>query len=485
MKHPAAAVASVVAAAWAVAGTPAFPAVADPGFGNGGVVTNAHPLAIERDGDVIAVLAGGRLVRLAANGTKLPFAYQPRQCQAIVATRSDGKLVAACGGTLMRLTGDGRADGGRATLPDVTFTALAVAQDGTIAAAARTGSPPAAVLLRFLPDGTPSTAFGRVTIAGREIRGQALAVDSAGRILVANGALHRFLADGQPDTSFSAPAFAATVIALTRDGRILACCSNSQMMRLLSSGEADTSFGALGIASIGEAGSTTTAGGLVPEPDGGAVLVGTQLFPCRCYYQPVEYYAQRIHGDGSAGAFGESPGFFDPDTDCWDEYGDWAGLEPNGTIVAGGGACEGAGDYTFAMRYTAELKRDYGPFLTLDVHGGNAKTTVAERSVVITATIVVNHGAQLTAYLRASDEALNVFHGPRLLLSATSSFGARRLHQAATSISTTTTHAGAQQLRLVLPRSAVVPRHDYALVVQGRRPGTRYTAIVESFVGRP
>ena len=52
------------------------PPLIDPGFGNGGVVSNASPLAIEYDGTVVAAGPKGKLFRLSSNGSRLPFKLQ-------------------------------------------------------------------------------------------------------------------------------------------------------------------------------------------------------------------------------------------------------------------------------------------------------------------------------------------------------------------------------------------------------------------------
>ena len=85
--------------------------------------------------------------------------------------------------------------------------------------------------------------------------------------------------------------------------------------------------------------------------------------PCTRDDDPVKSRAdaQRIRRDGSRGAGGESPGFLDPDKDCWDESGDWAGVARSGAIYVAGVACTG-NETLFTMRYTSAMRRDYGPF---------------------------------------------------------------------------------------------------------------------------
>src|SRR5262249_11854804 len=145
----------------------------------------------------------------------------------------------------------------------------------------------------------------------------------------------------------------------------------------------------------------TYVSGLVAEPDGGAVLVGWSFSPCHCTPPPESYYAERVRADGSLGGSGESPGFVDPDHDCWDEYAEWVGREPNGMISVGGTACTGS-DKTFIMRYTRALQRDHGSLLALAFTRDHPTVATTHRGIIVSATIVASHPVQLTASVRAT-----------------------------------------------------------------------------------
>ena len=314
MKH------AVTSLALALALAGGATAVGDTGFGDGGVVKNAHPVLLEQNGDMIAFdyRSFGSTVflfRLTPTGSRQPFAYQPNDCGPQFAVRADATLVAACGGTIQRLRPDGRTDGGRVDIPGVRLTGIAVGADGTVAAGGQAADG-TTVLLRFLPDDTPDAQFGRVVVPGPPLTRQGLAVDSVGRILTANGELRRYLANGQEDPAFTPPSSAGRLVALTADGRIDVCCASGSLYRLLADGTPDPSFGLQGAAAlIAPPDEGFYPGALAPEPDGATVLVGgmgpTRPLAGEGY---IAFYAQRIRPDGSLGAVGESPGFFEPTT---------------------------------------------------------------------------------------------------------------------------------------------------------------------------
>jgi hypothetical protein len=452
-------------------------AAGDPGFGNGGVLANTHPLLIEQNGTIVAFGPGGNVFRLTPAGARLSFAFQPKSCDLLLGSRPDGTLIGACGKSLLHLSPDGQLIGTAVEVPDVRFTALAVGADGTIAAGAQ-ASDQSTVLLRFLRDRTPDTQFGRATLAGSQILSQGIAVDSVGRILVANGTLHRYPANGQLDASFTPPTSGATMVALTADGRILVCCEHNSLLRLLADGGPDQSFGTAGIAPYEPDGYDASVDALVPTADDGAILVGSEVIACATCVGPPGaqfFYAQRIRRDGSRGAVGESPGFFDPDKDCWDETGDWAGIAHSGAVYVAGDACTG-NDTLFTMRYTSRLRRDYGPFLTLDLSGWKPRADVTAEGVVVVGTVVANHAASISLSVRPTTGATDSLTGHRLLLLAGSRIGALRLSAARRTIETTTASGHTTTFRLVLPSSAVTPTRDFAIVVEGRRPRMRYRA---------
>lgn len=457
-------------------------AAGDPGFGNGGVVKSAYPALLEPNGAIVAFGLTGKAFRLGASGSKLPFGYQPKGCRAFFAVRPDGTLAAACGGTLERLTPDGRPDGGGVDVPGVTFSAVAVGSDGTLAASGRDYDG-TTVLLRFLADVTPDTQFGRVVVPGPPPSRQGLAVDAVGRILIANGNVRRYLANGAQDQSFAPPSPLGTLIALTADGRIDVCCVTTNLYRLLVDGTPDPSFGLHGAATLHapDDGLTLYIGGFAPEPDGSTVVAGA-FEPAR----PVpgagfaNFYAQRIRPDGSLGAMGESPSFFDPDTDCWDESGDWVGIARSGAVFVGGTACDQAIEFT--MRYTHGLRRDYGPFLTLDLGAWQQKPTVTTHGIVVNGALVANHAADAVIYIRATKADNYTATGPRLPLLPGSRVGGTLLTSPATAVNARV--GAATRVHLVLLPNEIAAQRSYDFVVEARRPHLRYRATLEQIFSR-
>jgi len=500
-------VAACIAAAAVGALALASPAPVDPGFGNGGVVSNASPLAIEHDGTVVAAGPQGTLFRLSSNGSRLPFKLQIRSCNLALAPRSDGRLLAACGSTLMRLKPDGSFDSGtnaRVDVPDLTFSAIAVAADGTVVAAG-VAADHTATLLRFLRDGIADPSFGtagRLPLAGPAPDQGGLVVDARGRTLTATGTVRRYDTSGRLDETFgvsgvvTASGFNAAALSLVPDGRILVCCGRmgvtqagvvlasggNTVMRLLGDGTPDSSFGTIGASAVQANDAIVDLVGLVSRSDGGAIVVGFEQAP-RNAFAPIFMVAQRIASDGSLGAVGEGAGFFNPDNDCWDESSDWIGAEPDRKIIVGGSACSG-NETTFTIRYTAGLKRDYGPFLTLELHPGNPRVTTGKQGAEVVATVVLNHGARVTAYVRATVGTQGAVTGPHLDLSAGSRFGKTRITRAGSTISTVTLNARPIELHLLLPLKELASHRDYALIVEASRPHLRYRATLESIFSR-
>jgi hypothetical protein len=444
-------------------------AAGDPGFGNDGIVKDAHPVLVERNDDTV-----GSGVRLTPTGLRLAFAYHPSHCVPQFAVRPSGTLAAVCGGTVQRLRPDGRPDGGRVEVRGVSFTAVAVGADGTVAASGR-ASDGTTVLLRFLPDDSPDSQFGRVVVPGPAPLRQGLAVDSVGRILLANGELRRYLANGLEDPVFTPPSSPGTLVGLTRDGRIEVCCAMMSLYRLLADGTPDPSFGVHGAASLDvRPDSQFFTAAFALEPDGATVVVGG-VGPAKAIpgYGFISFYAQRVRPNGSLGVVGDSPGFFDPDNDCWDEGGDWVGIARTGAIFVGGSACDET--IQFAMRYTHMLHLDHGPSLTLALDKWRVRPTA--RGVVLSATVVVNHASDAVVYVRAAKGSNDIASGPRLRLLPGSRLGGTSLARAGRAVRAKISTA--TPMRLVLPAGEIIPKRHYDLVVVAQRPHLSYRALLE------
>ena len=141
--------------------------------------------------------------------------------------RGDGSFVtAAVNGAISSFTAGGAVDtgfgtGGTTTISTAALHAVRVYPDGSVLAAGEgTGAATAKRLLvaKLGPGGTPSAGFGtagvvRLLAGTGNNQGQALALQSDGRILIAGGAVTtgnvsafavaRLTAAGQPDTTWS------------------------------------------------------------------------------------------------------------------------------------------------------------------------------------------------------------------------------------------------------------------------------------------
>ena len=156
-----------------------------------------------------------------------------------VAVRGDGSFVtAAVNGTISSFTAGGAVDtafgtGGTTTISTAALHAVRVYPDGSVLAAGEgTGAATAKRLLvaKLGPGGSPSAGFGsagvvRLLAGTGNNQGQALALQSDGRILIAGGAVTtgnvsafavaRLTAAGQPDTTWSPSGVVTTPLGAT------------------------------------------------------------------------------------------------------------------------------------------------------------------------------------------------------------------------------------------------------------------------------
>jgi uncharacterized delta-60 repeat protein len=175
---------------------------------------------------------------LAHDGTLLDGSLAGRVYHG-VASRPDGSYVtAAVNGTIASFTAGGAIDtgfgtGGTTTIPTAALHAVRVLADGSVLVAGEgTGAATARRLLvaRLTPGGSPSAGFGtagvvRLLAGTGNNQGQALALQSDGRILVAGGAVTsgnvssmavaRLTASGLPDTTWSPSGFVTTPLGAT------------------------------------------------------------------------------------------------------------------------------------------------------------------------------------------------------------------------------------------------------------------------------
>lgn len=220
-----------------------------PGFGDGGIVRVRQPVPASQAVAGLARLADGKL--LAAGATDVGIENAP----ALVRYNADGSLDRSFGGgagyvtldsssvargfavgpsgqaligisgyprsKLVLRTADGEAvrsfgSDGVVQLPRrVRVEALGLDRDGgAVVVGSRdvSGSPEPGVVLRFRPDGTPDSGFGRdgrvaLRPGGKEMKARALVTGSRGRMLVGGitgrgFAVVRLLPSGRPDPHF-------------------------------------------------------------------------------------------------------------------------------------------------------------------------------------------------------------------------------------------------------------------------------------------
>ncbi len=330
----------------------------DSDFGTGGVVYTdfdgrsdlARAVGVQDDGRI--VVAGQVVV---ANRTQIGLARYT----------TDGRLDAG-------FDGDGRV----ATTLGATGTsyaqALALRDDGAIlvAAVASGASGNDVAVLRYLPDGRLDSGFdgdgiARIAVAPAGATAQAMAVDAAGRVVVAgfawNGtnndvALLRLLPDGALDTGFGGGDGIVTLdlggtedrayaVAVQADGRVVVAGSqkvgtdpsNLLVARFTADGTPDASFdfdGRLVVRLLGD-GAEDVARGVAIRPDGHIVVAGHSGVTTVTLEDVV---VLRLNPDGSFDtSFGAAaPGVASTDFEGgWDTvYGVAAG--PGGTILAAG-----------------------------------------------------------------------------------------------------------------------------------------------------
>jgi uncharacterized delta-60 repeat protein len=175
---------------------------------------------------------------LAHDGTLLDSSLAGRIYQG-VALRGDGSYVtAAVNGSISSFTSQSAVDtgfgsGGTTTIPTAALHAARVLADGSVLVAGEgTGAGSARRLLvaKLGPGGNPATGFGtagvvRLLAGTGNDQGQALALQSDGRILVAGGAVTsgnvsnlavaRLTASGLPDTTWSPSGVVTTPLGAT------------------------------------------------------------------------------------------------------------------------------------------------------------------------------------------------------------------------------------------------------------------------------
>jgi uncharacterized delta-60 repeat protein len=292
----------------------------DPLFGaaglarGGGGEGTANAVALRGDGKIVAAgpvevflppAAGGpqrgvMVLRLdgagAYDGTFTP-SVGLEGCCALVATGADGSVALASGGRLLRLAADG-SEQAISPLPLEAAGKYAMARDGggrLVVAGSRQGM---VALARYQADGrtldgtfgTGGVAAGSVGLAGPDV-----AVQSDGKVVVAGTTgmepdqrvvVARYLANGTPEATFGAGGQTLPIpgvaggLALTADGIVVAGTRREGgrdkvlVARYRLDGTLDGGFGAAGTVLV-DFGGSTSAADIVAQPDGKVVAVGT------------------------------------------------------------------------------------------------------------------------------------------------------------------------------------------------------------------
>jgi uncharacterized delta-60 repeat protein len=173
---------------------------------------------------------------LATDGTLLDGSLAGRIYQG-VAVRDDGSFVtAAANGAISGFTNAGAVDGGfgtagSTTIPTAALHAVRALPDGSVVAAGEgTGTARRLVVAKLGPSGAPASGFGtagvvRLLAGAGNNQGQALTLQSDGRILVAGGAVvtgnvsqlavARLTSAGLPDTTWSPSGVVTTALGAT------------------------------------------------------------------------------------------------------------------------------------------------------------------------------------------------------------------------------------------------------------------------------
>jgi len=297
-----------------------------------------------------------------------------------LALQPDGKIVVAgtgwgAGITVARYTVDGWLDptfgtNGTTTVggDNVQAWAVALQPDGKIIVAGRTLAflYTRLALTRFNPDGSLDHSFGSggmvTTQIGQQSSAWAVAVQPDGRIVAGGGSwdgttegfgLARYEADGSLDPSFGSGGTVTTLenglgdvgaLALQPDGKIVAVGDNFSLARYEPNGSLDATFGSHGVVRT-ENGYAYAA---ALQPDGKVVVAGG--------FGP--FVLARFDADGSPDTTFGSGGAVQ--TQFAPGFGGARGvaIQPDGKIVAAGGAQDGVID-TFALaRYNPDGSLD-------------------------------------------------------------------------------------------------------------------------------
>jgi uncharacterized delta-60 repeat protein len=293
---------------------------------------------------------------------------------------------------------------------DDSGKAIALDPSGRIVVAGRSrnrGGDSDMVIWRYNADGSPDTTFGTNGIVlyggfiGTDLlaSGNAIALDSSGRIVVAGNSVNffnpvgksdmviwRYNADGTRDTTFGANGIVAhnnaaggfgddsgNAIALDSSGRIIvagrsqnAAGGNDMVIwRYNADGTPDTAFGTNGIAVYNNAaGGTGTAANVIVLDSSGRIVVAGISWNRTLNYDMMIW---RYNADGTPDTtFGTNGIVMYAAGGIGDDYGNAIALDSSGRIVAAGKSLNAAGNSDMVIwRYNA----DGTPDTTFDADG--------------------------------------------------------------------------------------------------------------------
>ena len=325
----------------------------DTSFGSSGVVvtplSNCSDFALS-----VAVQADGKIVVAGFFvGSVQNCSSGPGHSFAVVRYNPNGSLDTTFGGT------------GKVITPlnneNAIARSVAIQADGKIVVAGDSygSSGGGSAVIRFNTNGSLDTSFDNDGIVTTGAGGFAVAIQADGRIVAAGSGVARYNADGSLDTTFNGtgivttPGRLALSVAIQADGKILTAdgtntFDGNRLVRYNVNGTPDTSFGGTGSVVVGN-----YVNSAVVQTDGKIVAAGSAEFVGGFALAVV-----RLNANGSLDTtFGGTGRVITPiDTQYYyNSFANAAAIQPDGKIVAAGGAVEPTDSFDFALvRYQGD-----------------------------------------------------------------------------------------------------------------------------------
>jgi uncharacterized delta-60 repeat protein len=403
----------------------AAPGSLDTTFGTGGIVTTqvvgftnlVNEIAIQTDGKIIAVGSGDSMevVRYTVNGSLDASFNGTGMAQSTpgdalgVTIQPDGKIIVVghngasgnldlkvvrynTNGTLdTTFDGDGIVETAIGNGSDIGY-AVAVQADGKIIVSGRSDTPPSFptsyAIIRYNANGSIDTSFGTQGVIIPPLSGNTfahhMALQADGKIVlahnrIANGerilAMLRYTSSGQPDPSFGVDGAVDTrvgigveyaAVAMQPDGKIVVSCSGFTnassydfwVVRYNTNGSLDESFNGTGLVQtpIGAGTALDQAKALVIQPNGKIVVGGRAPNGANS-----NFVLARYNKNGSLDAKWGTGGIVVTDLGGNADSINAIAIQTNGRIVAGGESDVGsAGTRKFALaRYMGDAAESF------------------------------------------------------------------------------------------------------------------------------